>query len=122
MTTDVPGGSAARAVAVSTGHPALKLVLLTVAAVPGWPAADDVAGAAELDGDWTRDALDELTRRGHLVCHRESAPPRYSLAALDGWGFVSERDGDQLPADQVPAVDPARVAGFAFGTRHRVVR
>jgi hypothetical protein len=121
VTTDVPAGSAARAVAVTTGHPALKLVLLTVAAVPGWPAADDVARAAELPDDWTRDALAELTRLGHLVCHRESTPARYSLAALDGWGFTSDRDGDVLDTPDIPKVDPARVAGYAFGSR-RVVR
>jgi hypothetical protein len=117
VSTSLPG-SAARAVATTTGHPALKLVLLTVAALPGWPAADDVAAHAELDPGWTRDALAELVRVGHLVAHRggPADADRFSLPE-DGWGFASERDGDVLPPDEVPTVNPADTGLYTFTGR-----
>lgn len=116
MNTPTPGpsGSAARAVAVTTGHPALKLVLLTVAALPGWPVAADVAAAAELSPAWTADALAELDRLGMI--YRTGDPPRYALPDEGGWGYAGQRDGDDRPAAEVPAV-PGYVRGYTLDGR-----
>lgn len=114
-TTPGRSSSAARAVAAATGHPALKLVLLTVAALPGWPTADEVADAAELSDGWTRDALAELVKRGEVTESRAARPYRYSLA--DQWGFASEREGEERHTGDI--VPPPKIGGdiegYAFG-------
>lgn len=76
-----------RALAVPTGHPILKLTLLTVAAAPGWPAAADVAELAEIAVDLAEDALAELARLGHLVAHPADDATRYGMPE-DGWTYA----------------------------------
>lgn len=114
MNTPTPGpsGSAARAVAVTTGHPALKLVLLTVAALPGWPTVGDIAAAAELSPTWTADALAELDRL--RMVYRTGDPPRYAIPDEGGWGYTGPRDGDDRPDVEVPPV-PRYVDGYRIG-------
>lgn len=116
MNTPTPGtpGSAARAAATTTGHPALKLVLLTVAALPGWPTAADIADAAELSPTWTADALAELDRLGMITTYRTGDPARYALPDEGGWGYTGQRDGDERPDAEVPDV-PGYVGGYRFG-------
>ncbi len=116
MSTPTPGrsGSAARAVAVTTGHPVLKLVLMTVTVLPGWPTAAEVADAAELNDVWTRDALAELVKRGEVTESRAGRPYRYSLA--DTWGYASQRDGEERNTGEiVPPPPPTEVALYAMG-------
>jgi hypothetical protein len=103
---------------VVTGHPALKLVLLTVAAMPGWPTAEDIAAASELDDQWTRDALDELGRRGHITVYHTGRLARYGLVDEGGWGYAGERDGDERPSGEVKPPGPD-ISGYAFGHHAR---
>lgn len=118
MSTPIPGrsGSAARAVAVTTGHPVLKLVLMTVTVLPGWPTAQEVAAAAELSDDWTRDALAELVKRGEVTESRAAKPYRYSL--VDTWGFASQREGEERNTGEIVPPPPASQVSLIPLGRH----
>jgi hypothetical protein len=111
-----------RALSIVTGHPALKLVLLTVAACPGWPAAGDVAAGAELDPDWTADALTELVRLGHLTAHTADDATRYGLPD-DGWSYTRDNaqggpQADAPAAGDLAALENGDISGYRFGTAH----
>lgn len=89
--------AAGRAAQTRTGHPVLKLVLLVVATLPGWPVAADITAAAEQDPVLTAFALTELERLGLLVVYRHGGDPRYGLAESDEWGHVTARASDDPP-------------------------
>lgn len=111
-----------RALAVPTGHPILKLVLLAVAAAPGWPAAADVAELAELDPGWTRDALAELVRRGHLNAHTGTDATRYGLPE-DGWTYTradTEAPEDAPAAAVQAALDAGDIGGYPMAAPVRL--
>jgi hypothetical protein len=99
---------------MATGHPTLKLVLLTVATLPGWPTLDDIERASELTDGWAADALAELIRRDLVIESDNLVPARYGLRDGDGWGFTGERDGELLPGAQAPVVGE-NVSGHALG-------
>lgn len=105
----------ARAVAARTGHPVLKLVLLTVSALPGYPTVNDVAAAAEMTPSLTEDALSDLVAARHLTEHRTPGQPRRYALPDEGWGYVRD-NGDEV---EVPAAAPvpAGVYGYAAGNR-----
>ena len=104
----------ARAVAARTGHPVLKLVLLTVAALPGYPTVNDVADSAELTRSMTEDALSDLVAAKHLAVHRvPGQPSRYALPD-DGWAYT-RADTDEMPAADSPV--PATCLGVSMTGR-----
>lgn len=112
-----PLSTTGRALAIPTGHPALKLVLLVVAACPGWPAVDDVAELSELGPEWAADALAELVRRGQLIAHSADDGTRFSLPD-DGWTYTRSdvESPDEVPADAVrKAIDTGEITGAALG-------
>lgn len=83
------------ALSAVTGDPTLKLVLLCVAACPGWPCGDDIARAAELDGSVATDALDELVRRRLVVAQDASGLVRYSVPD-EGWWTYTRADTETV--------------------------
>jgi hypothetical protein len=105
----------ARALATCTGDPLLKLVLLTVAAAPGWPTYLDVAAAAELPAQTTADALHTLVRRRLLSAHTGADETRYGLPD-DGWTFGRDAD-DAEPDAKAAAPVPDTITGAAFTGR-----
>ncbi len=106
--------TAARATAIATGHPALKLVLLSVASSPGWPTEQDVVTVSELDPGWAADALAELVRTGVLTRHTGVGPDRFGLAVDDGWGYDRGDTAAEIPVAVPPGGD---IGGYAFSTR-----
>lgn len=106
----------ARAVAAHTGHPVLKLVLLTVSALPGYPTVNDIAEAAEMTAWLTEDALSDLVAARHLTEYRSPGQPRRYALPDDGWTYVR---GDGTDDAEVPAAAPvpAGVYGYAAGNR-----
>lgn len=108
----------ARALTARTGHPALKLVLLTVAAYPSWPDALDVTAACELGDAVVVDALAELVRQRLVAEHRAPGDvTRYSLAE-DGWDAGRVDTPDEAPAEwTATALRTGQIGGYAFGTR-----
>lgn len=112
---------AGRALEITTGHPYLKLVLLTVAAAPGWPAAADVAVAAEVPLDLAEDALAELVRRGHVTAHTAADATRYSLPD-DGWNYTRADTVGGTPAEapqerSLKALESGDIGGYAWTAR-----
>jgi hypothetical protein len=101
----------ARALATVTGHPGLKLLMLTVAAIPGWPTAADVAAAAELDPATTDAGLAELVARRQLVRSTGEMGVRYGLPD-DGWGHTRDDSADGVIAAVDAAVDPVVAAAL----------
>lgn len=110
----------ARALAARTGDPALKLVLLCVAACPGWPAAGDIAAAAEIPVDLAVLALDELARRGLVIAHSGTDATRYGLPD-DGWTYARDDTGTtaaEAPAEWTErALKRGEIGGYKIGTR-----
>lgn len=105
----------ARAVTTRTGHPVLKLVLLTVAVLPGYPTVRDVAAATELTESMTEDALSDLVRLRHLACLRvPGGRPQYALPG-DGWTYTRADSEEDTPA-VVPAPQFDGL-GVALGSR-----
>jgi len=105
-----------RALATRTGHPVLKLVLLTVATLPGYPTANDVAAAAEMTVALTEDALSDLVAARQLSAHRSPGQPyRYALPD-DGWSYT-RADTDEDPETPAAAPVPSYVRGYATGPR-----
>lgn len=116
----------ARALSIPTGHPVLKLVLLAVAAAPGWPAAGDVAELAEIPPDWAQDALTELVRRGHLTAHPCADVVRYGMPD-DGWTYTrTDTAGgaaDEVPADaSLAALETGEIGGYPMAAPRRAAR
>lgn len=110
-----------RALATVTGHPALKLCLLVVAASPGWPAAGDVAVGAEIPLDLAEDALAELTRLGHLNAHTGTDATRYGLPD-DGWTYGRPPAEDELADTAAAAPVPPDVGGYHWTAEDRIAR
>lgn len=92
----------ARALTTRTGHPVLKLVLLTVAASNGFPTAASIAEATELSLGMTECALTDLVHARLIVAHRSPAGARYGLPD-DGWSYT--RADTEDPVEEAP--DPA---------------
>ncbi len=103
----------ARAVAARTGHPVLKLVLLTVAVLPGYPTVDDIAAAAEMTPSLAEDALADLVAARHVTEYRSPGQPRRYALPDDGWAFT-RADTEQAPAS-TPV--PPYVYGYTAGSR-----
>lgn len=97
-----------RVAAMTTGSPARKLVLMTVAALDGATAAQ-VAAAAELEPDRTRTTLNDLVQAGTLCC---TAAGAYTVPGLEDEGWAYSR-ADDAPAP--PVAVPAGVALYGCG-------
>lgn len=104
----------ARAVSVRTGHPVLKLVLLTVSVLPGYPTVEEVAAAAEMTPSLTEDALSDLVAARHITEHRSPGYPRRYALPDDGWGYTRETD---VPA---PAGAPVPEGVYGYSPAGRV--
>jgi hypothetical protein len=122
VTIRIRGGKAlpvtptARALAATTGHPALKLTLLAVAVSPGWPTAADITTATELPADVAAAALAELVRVRLVAEHGG----RYGLADTDCWGFTRADVDDpaDAPSNAVAAaVERGEIGGYPMGRR-----
>ncbi len=93
----------------------LKLVLLTVAVLPGYPTVNDVAAAAEMTPSLTEDALSDLVAAKHLAEHRSPGQPRRYALPDDGWGYTRvDTEEVEVPA---AAPIPPYVYGYTAGNR-----
>jgi hypothetical protein len=110
----------ARALAATTGDPALKLVLLCVAGCPGWPSAADIAAAAEIPVDLAVAALDELASRRMVVAHTGTDATRYGLPD-DGWTYTradtAEPEDTALQPWAERALKRGEIGGYTFTAR-----
>lgn len=107
----------ARALACTTGDPALKLVLLCVAACPGWPTAVDIAAAAEVPDYLAVAALEELTRRRLVTAHTATDATRYGLPE-DGWVVARVETPEEAPADEsLAALERGDIGGYSITGR-----
>lgn len=110
----------ARALAATTGDPALKLVLLCVAGCPGWPTAADIAAAAEIPGDLAASALAELVERRMVVAHTATDATRYGLPD-DGWTYTradtAEPEADAMKPWTRRALQRGEIGGYTFTAR-----
>lgn len=106
----------ARAVAARTGHPVLKLVLLAVAVLPGYPTVNDVAAAAEMTPSLVEDALSDLVAAKHLAEHRSPGQPHRYAMPDDGWGYT-RADTEQVGEVPAAAPIPSYVYGYTAGNR-----
>jgi hypothetical protein len=109
----------ARALGTVTGDPTLKLILLCVAAAPGWPTAADIATTAEVPGWTAAAALDELTRRGQVTAHTGIDATRYGVPD-DSWGYDRPDSGTPAEAPQgqsLAALETGEVSGYPMTGR-----
>jgi hypothetical protein len=107
----------ARALAATTGDPALKLVLLCVAGCPGWPCAADVAAAAEMPLDLTQAALAELARRRMVTAHTGTDATRYGLPD-DGWTYTRDDTAEPESGALAPWTERALKRGEILGATY----
>lgn len=107
----------ARALAATTGDPALKLVLLCVAGCPGWPSAGDVAAAAEMPLDLTQAALAELTQRRMVTAHVGTDTTRYGLPD-DGWTYTRDDTAEPESEALAPWTERALRRGDILGATY----